>query len=105
MLANGHSIHSHSPGGPPNPLRIWILSHPRTASNLFCKLFSEHHELQNHESPFLDAYFNGPDAQAAISKDAEGRKEQRERFQHATYQYVLNKLERDIALAEAKVRS
>src|ERR1700742_3147332 len=38
---------------PPVPLRLQLFSQPRTASNLFCKLFSEHEEVEQHPYNFL----------------------------------------------------
>ena len=95
--------------GPPNPLRLYILSHPRTASNLFCKLFSEHPKVEPILYPFLYAYFAGPNAQivmqtSEVSPEAAQRFQKfREMLKDSTYQYVLDKMERDIANAESAV--
>lgn len=94
--------------GPPKPLRLFLLSHLRTASNLFIKLFSQHPQVKPIVYPFLYAHFGGPDAQVVrqgdeSSEGAQNLRKMQETMQHATYQFVLDKLERDVAEAEAEV--
>jgi hypothetical protein len=91
----------------PKPLRIFLFSHPRTASNLLCKLFSAHPDVGQRFYPFGYAHFIGPDAQALEPrerKDHQGRKEVWEMMKHATYQFQLDQMEKEIAEWEAVVR-
>lgn len=106
-ILNGHaSKQSSSQKGH----RIFIYSHPRTASNLFCKLFSEHPQLSYSGYPFLRAYLHGPDAQAFLPEgnDPELKKTHalvREKVKHLTYQHVLDKMEESLGKAEKDVRA
>ncbi|KIM77505.1 hypothetical protein PILCRDRAFT_825279 [Piloderma croceum F 1598] len=75
--------------------RIFIFSHPRTASNLFKRLFENHPDLSITDYTFFDAFLYGPEAlsrrniaQRGITPDA-------------TYQSCFNKLQKFIADAEA----
>lgn len=100
---------THKVAGPPKLLRLFVLSHPRTASNLFVKLLSEHPQLKNNDSTFLYAYFNGPDAQAALdgntTDDLKAAAQLvKKKFSYATYQYVLDKIEKDTREGEIEVK-
>jgi hypothetical protein len=96
--------------GPPKPLRLFILSHPRTASNLLSKLFSEHPKVESMRYPFLYPYYMGPEAQGYLHAEDGSEEMQKaviaakEMMKDATYQSALDKLEHDIAEAEALVR-
>ncbi|OBT70475.1 hypothetical protein VE03_00276 [Pseudogymnoascus sp. 23342-1-I1] len=84
----------------------FILSHPRTASNLFMKIFKSHPDVVPAEYPFLDLFFfgiesqcdrNGPEMEAARAK-----------FQEKTgvprlYHDSFKKLEQDICRANEQV--
>jgi hypothetical protein len=96
-----------NPLGPPKPLRLFMFAAPRTASNLFLKLLSEHPDIVQYHYPFLFPYFTGPDAQFSVIgeyKPNDAEKAQMEDMKNHTYQFVLDKLEQDIAEAEAAVR-
>lgn len=89
---------------PPTSLRLFLFSHPRTASNLFLKLYSEHPDLQQYTYPFLFPHFSGPDAQVVKDKPApltEAEKNELELMKHATYQNQLDEMEYEVAKAEA----
>lgn len=88
----------------PKPLRIFLFSHPRSASNLLCKLFSAHPKVGQHFYPFGYAHFMSPDAQAFESrerKEQQHRQATREIMKHATYQFQLDQMEKEIAEWEA----
>ena len=90
--------------GSPIPRRLFVFSHPRTASNLFCKLFSEHPDIQYLQNPFVFARFFGPDAQAVLEGEFdESLKGMKDMLGHLTYQYCLDKMESEISDVEAKV--
>lgn len=105
---NGHHDASKEPL-PQIGRRIFVYSHPRTASNLFCKLFSKHPQLVYFEYPFLRAYFHGPDAQAFLPEGTEELKKthdwMRKKVKGLTYQSVLDKMEKRLAEAEKEVRA
>src|ERR1700749_4976099 len=91
----------------PKPLRIFLFSHPRTASNLFCKLFSEHPDVGLRCYPFAYAHFIGPDAQVLEHRELKEHQERQEMWEvmkHATYQSQLDQMEKAIAEWEAAVR-
>jgi len=91
--------------GPQKPLRLFMVSHPRTASNLFCKLFSEHPDIEPIMYPFLFVFFGGTDAQATMTKEQEEKavsQKYGEGLKYKDYQACLDKLEQDIADAEAQ---
>jgi hypothetical protein len=91
---------------PPKPLRLFVFSHPRTASNLFCKLFSQHPQINQQLYVFLTEHFYGPEAQTQIQSERmnELSKVQREAAKGLTYQAALDKMEKQIADFEAQVR-
>lgn len=88
----------------PTPRRLFVFSHPRTASNLFCKLFSKHPQLAYTEYPFLYAYFLGPEAQFQLPKK-DGDEAVKEQFKHETFQHGLDKIEEDLADSALEVRT
>jgi len=87
--------------GPPKPLRLFVFSHPRTASNLFCKIFSEHPSIDLEKYTFYYAYLGGTDAQARGMEQFQ--KTLNEMGHRPSYQTSLDNLETIIAKAEAKV--
>jgi len=87
--------------GPPEPLRLFVFSHLRTASNLFCKIFSEHPRIDLETYTFLYTHYGGPDAQA-IGMD-EFHKALNEMGKQPSYQMALDNLETIMTNAEAKV--
>jgi hypothetical protein len=94
-----------STNGPPHPLRLYLLSHPRTVSSLFCKLFSEHPNINQQLYAFLFTHFLGPESQTQTKNEImdELNESHRPIFAKSTYQAELDKLERQIAETEAAV--
>jgi hypothetical protein len=90
---------------PPKPLRIYLYSHPRTGSNLFCKLFSEHPSISQLKGPFfLEAWF-GPESQIPVESEEMDKLIlfYRPRLGEGTYQSSLDKLQTRIAEAQEVV--
>lgn len=86
---------------PPQLSRLFIFTHPRTASNLFCKLFSEHPDLNQYPYPFQFSRLCGPDAQTQVPIqkviDLCGSE-----TNALSYQAALDKVQINIADSEAK---
>jgi hypothetical protein len=91
--------------GPPKPLRLYVLSHPRTVSNLFCKLFSEHPSLKEQSRGFLFAHHFGPESQTLMKNEEMEKLNRihRPMFAQHKYQTQLDSIEKSIAEAEATV--
>lgn len=89
---------------PPKPHRLFIFSHPRTASNLLCKLFSEHPAMRSELYYFLFARQFGPESQSQMTgkKVDELREDYEKMWKDLTYQGALDKLEKHIASSEAE---
>ena len=88
-------------------LRIFLFSQPRTASNLFLKLYSEHPDILQHVYPYLYPHFYSQEAQAAGNgglQISDVQKAQKEATKDITYQNALDKLQQRIATTEAAVR-
>lgn len=78
--------------------RILIFTHPRTASNLFMRLFESHPDLSITSYPFQDAFFWGPDHPIC----SPGPRILTPRtIPDATYQNRFNQLQEFLANAEA----
>ncbi|ELR04938.1 hypothetical protein VC83_02826 [Pseudogymnoascus destructans] len=80
----------------------FILSHPRTASNLFMKIFKSHPDVVPAEYPFLDVFFFGIESQC--SRKSPEIEAARTAFQEKTgvsrsYHEAFKKLEDDIRKA------
>lgn len=76
---------------------IFLFSHPRTASNLFLKLFSQHPQLTFCEYPFKYAYFIGPEAQCRLPEEldaSESLREMRMAKRGETFQVAVDGVER-----------
>ena len=90
--------------GPPHPLRLHVLSHPRTASNLFCKLFSKHPMINQQLSGYLRVHLFGPESQTLIQNEVMNElKTDRAMAVGLTYQVALDRAEKQIADTEAAV--
>ncbi|ESK90855.1 hypothetical protein Moror_16493 [Moniliophthora roreri MCA 2997] len=48
---------------PQQPLRLWLASHPRTASNLFLRLLEATEKIEQKRYACVDAFFRGPERQ------------------------------------------
>ena len=81
------------------PPRIFIFAHPRTASNLFMRLFENHPDLSIVSYTFQDAFFWGPDH--PICSPGPRILAQRT-IPDASYQNRFNQLQQFIANAEAE---
>src|ERR1700729_3691017 len=80
--------------------RIFICTHPRTASNLFIRLFENNPDLSIASYSFQDAFLLGPES--LMGSYSAQRISQRGRLTpDATYQNGFNKLQKFIADAEA----
>jgi hypothetical protein len=85
---------------------VFILSHPRTASNLFMKIFKSHPEIVQIEYPFLDSFYFGSESQcdrkgAQIEKKRAELQEQNRKPK--TYRGCFEKLEENICEALEQV--
>ena len=86
------SSHEHS--------RIFIFTHPRTASNLFMRLFESHPDLSVTKYIFNDTFYCG--SKSLLCRHSSQRIFQRDGLsQNATYQSCFDKLQNFIADAEA----
>jgi len=88
---------------PQKPLRLFVISHPRTVSNLFLKLYSEHPQAHCIPYPFIFLFFREWNKEAIMHTEED--KEIIEKFrdslsQYADHQACLDKLEQDIAEGE-----
>lgn len=86
---------------------VFILSHPRTASNLFMKIFKSHPDVVPAEYPFLDLFFFGTESQCG--RTGPEMEAARTIFKEKTgvprsYQESFEKLEQDIRTASDQVR-
>ncbi|KFY13110.1 hypothetical protein V492_03487 [Pseudogymnoascus sp. VKM F-4246] len=80
----------------------FVLSHPRTASNLFMKIFKSHPDVVPAEYPFLDVFFHGNEPQSSYKgpKVEEARTEfLKKTGVPKSYQEAFEKLEEDIRKA------
>lgn len=90
---------------PSNPLKIYLISTPRTGSNLFCKLFSEHPDVDQTIYQFLFEHFFGPEAQLQMQGDESAalQDEHRVIFKDATYQAALDTIQDRFVKANSSV--
>ncbi|KAL0569348.1 hypothetical protein V5O48_012620 [Marasmius crinis-equi] len=78
----------------PQPLRLWICSHPRTCSNLLFRHFEGTENLEFKRYAFLDAFYSGPERQTAKPietcsiLDKEVRMREGKTFQDAVDEYA-----------------
>lgn len=84
----------------------FILSHPRTASNLFMQVFKSHPDVVPAEYPFFDLFFFGIESQC--DRDGPEMDAARTKFREKTgvprsYQESFKKLEQDIRRASDQV--
>jgi hypothetical protein len=77
--------------------RIFVFTHPRTASNLFIRLFESHPDLSIVSYPFQDAFFWGPDRTIC----SQGPLSTQRTIPDATYQNRFNQLQQFVVNAEA----
>ncbi|KFX87725.1 hypothetical protein V490_08056 [Pseudogymnoascus sp. VKM F-3557] len=81
---------------------VFILSHPRTASNLFMKIFKSHPDIVQIEYPFLDSFYFGSESQCG-RKSAQIEKKRAELQEQIskpkTYRGCFEKLEENICKA------
>ncbi|KAL8738869.1 MAG: hypothetical protein Q9181_000396 [Wetmoreana brouardii] len=88
-------IAPHSPVDTAVPLRIWLCSHPRTASNVLAKQFRGHPQLASKEYTFFKAFSYGPERPSrAVGEETRPDAEQ------ATYQNGFNELQRFLSEIE-----
>ncbi|KFY19138.1 hypothetical protein V493_08118 [Pseudogymnoascus sp. VKM F-4281 (FW-2241)] len=81
----------------------FILSHPRTASNLFMKIFKSHPEVFPTEYPFLNIFYYSTESQTGRKgpkTDATRNKFQEKAGVPRTYCEAFKKLEEDIRMAD-----
>lgn len=90
-----------------NPLKIYLISTPRTGSNLFCKLFSEHPAIEQTIYQFLFEHFFGPEAQLQMQGEESVALQDEHRiiFKDATYQAALDALQERFVKANSSVSS
>lgn len=79
--------------------KIFLLTHPRTASNLCVKLFATHPKLAILKYPFHETYLTGPDKliRRTLGKGFSPRNDK------STYQSEFDELQRFVSIAEEQV--
>lgn len=85
---------------------VFVFSHPRTASNLFMKIFKSHPDVIHSEYPFLKVFFFGS-TESQYNRKGPKIDEARAGFQETSlpksYYESFNKLEEDIRSAGEQV--
>lgn len=84
--------------------RIFVISHPRTSSNLFIRLLESHPALGIKSYPYLFAFMIGPEGPSRRTKDVKAPfiEKMRQEYSKATFQYQFEDMERSIAEIEAQ---
>lgn len=82
------------------PLRIWLCSQARTASNVLAKQLRDHPQLAAKEYTFMKTFIDGPEALAGEMTNPEAPIEGAE---DATYQKGFNEMMDAVAKAEQDV--
>jgi hypothetical protein len=93
---------------PQHQLRLFFISHPRTGSNLFCKIFSKHPQISQLLYPdFATPHMYGPERQTQIKN---AKMDEIRELNSASrgvslpsYQYTLDCMQNHIAKSEAEV--
>jgi hypothetical protein len=80
--------------------RLFIFTHPRTASNLFMRLFENHPDLSITDYTFFQAYTSGPEC-LSPGRSLQTLAQSGRLTPDATYQNGFNQLQKFIADAEA----
>ncbi|KAF5371141.1 hypothetical protein D9758_004113 [Tetrapyrgos nigripes] len=85
---------------PSNPLRLFIFGHPRTRTNLFCRLWHNHPDVLEKQYPLMEPWVYGPERQEIRERILPpGKMEQHVKD---TFQAGFDGLQELIAVAEAE---
>lgn len=90
---------------PAKPLIIYVFSHPRTGSNLFCKLFSQHPSINQELYKYLFEFLFGPELQTQFKgKEADELIEtHKDLAKDLTYQASLDFIQNLVVKSEQEV--
>lgn len=82
--------------------KIFLFTHPRTASNLFLRLFAKHPRLTIIDYPFHGVYMTGLD-KLNRRRTEKGTWTQADTDELSTYQCAFDQLQHSISVAEEQV--
>ena len=94
-------VHTVTEARKARPARLYLLSQPRTRSNLWMKLFESHPSLTTLKYPFQEAWMYGPEHQRTRGKVPELQK-RLDFHKEETYQRAFERMLSEVQQAEAQ---